>query len=84
LILVLFARQVWLAWPRVSQQVGLEAILLGLAASLAGILVGGLADHYFFNLNFPHSVSVFWLYLGLAMATIRLGSAEGAAGGQMV
>jgi ABC-type antimicrobial peptide transport system permease subunit len=58
----------------VSDQAGLEAILLGLTASLVGILVGGLLDHYFFNLDFPHSVSIFWVYLGLAMATIHLGT----------
>jgi F0F1-type ATP synthase assembly protein I len=49
-----------------------QAIVLGLAASVAGILVGGLLDHYFFNLSFPHSVSIFWLYLGLAMAAVQL------------
>jgi hypothetical protein len=74
LIIGLFSQQVWLAWPSLRQQEGLESILLGLAASVVGILVGGLLDHYFFNLNFPHSVSIFWLYLGLAMTTIRLGS----------
>jgi hypothetical protein len=36
--------------------------------------VGGIFDHYFFNLNFPHSVSIFWIYLGLAMVTVRLGT----------
>jgi len=70
----LFFVQVWRAWPQVRQHMGLEAILLGLTAALAGILVGGLADHYFFNLAFPHSVSVFWLYLGLGMVSIRLGT----------
>lgn len=74
LILGLFFQQVWLAWPSLRQQEGLESILLGLAASVVGILVGGLLDHYFFNLNFPHSVSIFWLYLGLAMASIHLGT----------
>jgi hypothetical protein len=59
---------------------GLEAILLGLTAALIGILVGGVFDHYFFNLNFPHSVSIFWLYLGLAMATVRLGTEPEASG----
>jgi len=71
-ILAIFFWQAWKAWPKVSSQTGFEAILLGLAASLVGILVGGLLDHYFFNLNFPHSVSIFWMYLGLAMATIHL------------
>ena len=74
LIIVLFFRQAWLAWPRVRQQPGLESILLGLTASLVGILVGGLLDHYFFNLSFPHSVSIFWIYLGLAMVAVRLSS----------
>ena len=74
LIIFLFFRQVWLAWPTVRRQAGLEAILLGLTTAVAGILVGGLADHYFFNLSFPHSVSVFWIFLGLAMVSVRLGT----------
>jgi O-antigen ligase len=77
LIVVLFFRQVWLAWPAVCSQEGLESILLGLTTALAGILVGGIFDHYFFNLSFPHSVSIFWIFLGLAMVTIRLGTQTG-------
>jgi O-antigen ligase len=76
-IIFLFFRQVWLAWPKVREKEGLEATLLGLAASVAGILTGGLLDHYFFNLSFPHSVSIFWIYLGLAMVAVRLGSQLG-------
>jgi O-antigen ligase len=72
LIIGLYFRQVWLAWPRLQQQPGLEAILLGVSAALVGILAGGMLDHYFFNLDFPHSVSIFWLYLGLGMTTILL------------
>jgi O-antigen ligase len=72
LIIALFFRHVWRSWSRVQNQAGLEAILLGLTAAVAGILVGGLLDHYFFNLSFPHSVSIFWLYLGLAMTTVHL------------
>jgi len=76
LLLALFFVQVRRAWPRVreSRDCGLDAILVGLVASVVGILVGGLFDHYFFNLNFPHSVSIFWLYLGLAMVAVRLGT----------
>ncbi|MGD8465058.1 MAG: O-antigen ligase family protein [Anaerolineae bacterium] len=74
LIIGLYFRQAWLAWPRLQQQPGLESILLGLSAALVGILAGGMFDHYFFNLNFPHSVSIFWLYLGLGMTTILLAS----------
>jgi ABC-type antimicrobial peptide transport system permease subunit len=61
----------------VRSQEGLEAILLGLTTAIAGILVGGIFDHYFFNLSFPHSVSIFWIFLGLAMVTIRLGTQAG-------
>ena len=76
LIIVLFFRQVWLAWPTVRRQEGLEAILLGLTTATAGILVGGIADHYFFNLSFPHSVSIFWIFLALATVAVRLGTGE--------
>lgn len=75
-IVVMFFRQVWLAWPAVRKQEGMEAILLGLTAAVAGILVGGISDHYFFNLNFPHSVSIFWIFLGLAMVAVRLATRD--------
>jgi len=75
-ILGLFFRQAWQAWPTVRQHEGLEAIFLGLVTALAGMLVGGIFDHYFFNLNFPHSVSIFWVYMGMAMVAVRLATAE--------
>lgn len=76
IIVGLFFRQVWLSWPHVRSQAGLEAILLGLSAAIVGILVGGLFDHYFFNLSFPHSVAAFWVFLGLAMVSMRLGKKQ--------
>jgi hypothetical protein len=39
--------------------------------------VGGLVDHYFFNLDFPHSVSLFWLYAALTVVTIRISQEAG-------
>lgn len=50
----------------------LEPIWWGLHAALLGALVGGLVDHYFFNLDFHPSVAWFWLVLGLAAASTRL------------
>jgi len=76
LIVALLFRQVWLAWPTVRKKEGLEAILLGLTTAVAGILVGGISDHYFFNLSFPHSVSIFWIFLGLAMVAVSLGTRD--------
>ncbi len=62
----------------------LAPIALGAAGAVLGAMIGGLTDHYFFNLAFPHSVALFWLYAGLGMVAVRLGtqtnaeSAEGA------
>ena len=50
----------------------LEPLFWGLHAGIVGALVGGLVDHYFFNLNFPHSVTLFWLVVGLATAATEL------------
>ncbi len=55
----------------------LEPIWWGLHAAILGALVGGVFDHYFFNLDFHPSVAFFWLYVGLATAATRLLSAAG-------
>jgi O-antigen ligase len=47
-----------------------EALLLGLAGALLGALVSGIFDHYWFNMTYPHMTVLFWLYIGLATATI--------------
>ena len=72
-ILGVFFREMRRAWIAVDRGGEMAGILLGLTASVAGMLVGGIFDHYFFNLDFPHSVAVFWLYLGLGLAAARLG-----------
>jgi O-antigen ligase len=48
-------------------------IWLGLHAALVGGLVAGIFDHYLFNIDFHHAVTIFWLFLGLAVATTRNG-----------
>ncbi len=50
----------------------LEALWWGLHAGLIGALTGGIFDHYFFNLDFHHSVTLFWLVVGLATAATEL------------
>lgn len=50
----------------------LEPLWWGLHTGLIGALVGGLADHYFFNLDFHHSVTLFWLVVGLATAATEM------------
>lgn len=49
-----------------------EALWWGLHAGIVGALTGGVFDHYFFNLDFHHSVTLFWLVLGLATAATQV------------
>lgn len=62
---------VWRAWRRVSDP-EMEALLLGLGGALIGALVGGVFDHYLFNLVYPHMSVMLWTFIGLGMVAIRL------------
>ena len=53
-----------------------DAVWLGLHAALVGALVAGVFDHYLFNMDFHHAVTIFWMVLGLAVASTRLGVAD--------
>ncbi len=48
----------------------LEPILLGFMGAILGALVSGIFDHYWFNMTYPHMTVLFWLYVGMATATI--------------
>lgn len=54
----------------------LEPLWLGVHAALVGALVGGLFDHYFFNLDFHHVTTLFWLMFGLAAAASQLAATK--------
>jgi O-antigen ligase len=73
-VLFFKAARVWRQVPRHSE---LEPIWYGFHTALLGALVGGILDHYFFNLDFHHSVAFFWLFVGLAMVASRLAMGEG-------
>ncbi len=70
-MLVLFVGA-WRIRSGVAGRSDLEPIWWGFHAAMIGALVGGMFDHYFFNLDFQHSVTLFWLYLGLTAASTRL------------
>ncbi len=76
-IMGVFFTCAWRAWRRMEPDLDTEPLLLGLAGALLGAMVGGLADHYFFNLDFPHSVSIFWLYTGLAVVAMKVSGEQG-------
>jgi len=68
---VLFVR-FWRTRALAAGNPELEPLWWGLHAGLVGALVGGIFDHYFFNLDFHHSVTLFWLVVGLAAATTEI------------
>ena len=78
LVMGVFFAYAWHAWRGMERDSDIEPLLLGLAGALLGAMVGGLVDHYFFNLDFPHSVSLFWLYAALTVVAIRIGEEVGA------
>jgi polysaccharide biosynthesis protein PslJ len=67
LVLAGYLRSLWVAW-RKNTDPRLEALLLGLGAAVVGAMVGGILDHYLFNLVYPHMSVLLWTYLGLGMA----------------
>ncbi len=64
-VIVVFFTSRWVVFTRAAD---IDPILLGALAAVLGALVGGFFDHYFFNLDFPHSVTLFWLFVGMAMS----------------
>lgn len=62
-----------LAWlDGLRDDARLSPILLGVCAALIGAMTAGVVDHYFFNLDFPHSVTLFWIFVGLGVTSILL------------
>lgn len=51
----------------------MESLLLGVLAATVGVMVGGLLDHYLFNLVYPHMSTLFWIFIGLGMSVTLVG-----------
>ncbi|MDF1516072.1 MAG: O-antigen ligase family protein [Anaerolineae bacterium] len=49
-----------------------EPLWYGLHAAILGGVFSGLFDHYFFSLDFHHSVTLFWMIVGLTTAVTEL------------
>jgi O-antigen ligase len=71
-VIVVFVVRFWRNRSLAASEPGLEPIWWGLHAGIFGSLVGGIFDHYFFNLDFHHSVTLFWLVIGLATAATNI------------
>ncbi len=58
-------------WQAIRARPGLLPVWLGLSAALSGVLVNGVVDHYYFNIEFHAAGTMLWVYVGLALATAR-------------
>ncbi len=50
----------------------LETPLLAYGLAILGAMVGGVFDHFYFNLTFIHIATLYWLTMGLGMVSILL------------
>ena len=50
--------------------------MLGLTSAIIGVLFAGIFDHHFFDTEFPHFATLYWVLMGLAVAGIYVGEAE--------
>lgn len=65
--------------PRLPKGHPLEAPLLGYGFAILGAMVGGVFDHFYFNLTFIHIAALYWLVMGLGTAAVLLSRAEAVA-----
>lgn len=63
---------VFRAWRGLPAGHPLEAPLLGYSLAVFGAMVGGVFDHFFFNITFTHLVALYWLSMGLGMTTVLM------------
>jgi polysaccharide biosynthesis protein PslJ len=73
--LVVLGMILWRFWRnRAAAQAmpALEPLWYGIHAAIVGGTVSGIFDHYFFSVDFHHSVTLFWLMVGLATAATEL------------
>jgi O-antigen ligase len=61
------------ALPKTSRA---EPLVLGLTSGIIGALFAGIFDHHFFDTEFPHFATLYWVLMGLAVAGIYVGKAE--------
>ncbi len=73
--LVVLGQVFWRFWRHrvgVRALPALEPLWYGIHAAILGGAVSGIFDHYFFSIDFHHSVTLFWLMVGLATAATEL------------
>ncbi len=72
LIGLAYVGMVLTGWHRLARGTRLETPLLAYGLAIVGAMVGGMFDHFYFNLTFIHIVALYWLSMGLGMTTLLL------------
>jgi hypothetical protein len=67
---------VFVALKRLPKKHALEAPLLAYGLAILGAMVGGVFDHFYFNLTFIHIAALYWLTMGLGMVAVLLAQKE--------
>jgi O-antigen ligase len=67
---------VFATFCRVLKGHRLETPLLAYGLAILGAMVGGVFDHFYFNLTFIHIVALYWLTMGLGMVAVLLWRSE--------
>lgn len=49
-----------------------SAMTLGYGLAVAGAMMHGMFDHHLFNLVFPHTSTLLWLFVGLGVVSLQL------------
>lgn len=63
---------VFTTWRRIGRGSSLEGALLAYGGAGLGAMIGGIFDHFYFNLTFIHIVALYWLVMGLGMVAVML------------
>jgi O-antigen ligase len=72
LIGLIFLLIVFSTLRRLPWRHALETPLLAYGAAILGAMMGGVFDHFYFNLTFIHIAALYWLSLGLGIAAVRI------------
>jgi O-antigen ligase len=74
---------IFITFHRLPRGHRLEISLLAYGLAIFGVMIGGVFDHFYFNLTFIHIVALYWLTMGLGMVTVLLWRAEEQTNGQV-
>lgn len=71
IIAEIFRYGLW-RWRKLRRDPMLANVWLGFAGALLGAMVGGIFDHFYFNIEFNGAALMFWIVAGLALTSARL------------